>query len=444
MVTFTHGRPVRLQDALTGRCWAGLLSLFVVMLLSACTLQPIVPETPTRAPEQEAAVATGSAAATPLPTETPLPRPTTPSGPLRPQEILETLSPAVAFVETATAAGTGLLIEGGYVVTKAKMVLPSLSARVVLSDGTVIEEVPLRGWDLLADLAVLGPVATSIEPLAFKDGESLRVFAEVYLVGYPHERERRPEPAILQTNVTRQLEWKPEGLTYFEIYPESGLRQVGSALVSENGEVVGIGGYKFSFGDRGLATFWSGIDILPHVQGLIAGEDPAGLGQRRLPPAGGALLYELTLENYWDHHAYVIREPVGSDVELELKSSNDGMILVTDSISEEALFADAMTSGLEEGILTIAYEEPYFLSVWQFDQGPGTFTLRSSRQLTPLQDPDDGRTIGVGESLRASIDFPADVDHFVLRLKKGETVEVVTRSAMADTLLFVDFEGTAP
>lgn len=56
MVTFAHGRPARLQDARTGRCRAGLLSLCVVMLLSACTLQPIVPDTPTPAPEQEAGI----------------------------------------------------------------------------------------------------------------------------------------------------------------------------------------------------------------------------------------------------------------------------------------------------------------------------------------------------------------------------------------------------
>ena len=43
----------------------------------------------------------------------------------------------------------------------------------------------------------------------------------------------------------------------------------------------------------------------------------------------------------------------------------------------------------------------------------------------------------MGHSLHGNIDFPADIDFFFLRLEKDETVEIVARSALADTYLAI-------
>ena len=437
MVTFTYDRPVRLQDVLSGRCRAGLLSLFVVMLLSACTLQPIVPDTPTPAPEQEAAVATVSAAATPLPTETPTPLPTATSEPLRSVEIFEKVSPAIVYVDSP-GLGSGILIEGGYVVTEAELVLPSLTARLVLSDGTVIEEVPLRGWDLLADLAVLGPVATSIEPLALHDGEGIQIGANVYHIGHTPWYAREPQLAIAHSTLSQLLEWEAAGITYFLTDAADAADQRGGVLVSENGAVIGISSYITY---EGVGFTASSADMLPRIQQLIAGGDPSGLGERRLPAEPGAFKHEITLENNWDQQAYLVNAPVDSEVSLELDGEKPGMLAVLDATDEAVFIDDPEITGVEMDHLSIDYDTPHYLIVSQYDDRPGHFTLTSSHRLALIEDPDDGQEIRVGEPVRGNIDFSGDTDRFLLRLEKGETVEVVARSALIDPALFIDYLG---
>ena len=58
--------------------------------------------------------------------------------------------------------------------------------------------------------------------------------------------------------------------------------------------------------------------------------------------------------------------------------------------------------------------------------------------VTPLKylhDADDGRKVRVGETVKASIDFPGDWDYFLLDLSKEETVEVANTSPVLDLVL---------
>ena len=54
---------------------------------------------------------------------------------------------SMAFVETATREGNGVLIEGGYIVTNAQVVWPFQEADVVFADGSEFPDVPVRGLD---------------------------------------------------------------------------------------------------------------------------------------------------------------------------------------------------------------------------------------------------------------------------------------------------------
>ena len=81
--------------------------------------------------------------------------------------------------------GSGVLIEGGYILTNAHVIWPFEKARVVFPNGIEFLDVPLVNSDLLGDLAVLGPLDTGIEPLALVDGEALVTGSEVFLIGYP-------------------------------------------------------------------------------------------------------------------------------------------------------------------------------------------------------------------------------------------------------------------
>ena len=65
----------------------------------------------------------------------------------------------------------------------------------------------------------------------------------------------------------------------------------------------------------------SSADLLPRIRQLIAGEDPAGLGDRRLPRAGGKRVHELTSQSYLD--AYIINEPAETEIEFELGGESE-------------------------------------------------------------------------------------------------------------------------
>jgi S1-C subfamily serine protease len=79
-------------------------------------------------------------------------------------QVFARVSPSVAFIETPAFTGSGVLIDGGYVVTNAHVVWPFETVRVVFPNGIVFLNAPVLGSDLLDDLAVIGPLDTAIEP----------------------------------------------------------------------------------------------------------------------------------------------------------------------------------------------------------------------------------------------------------------------------------------
>ncbi|MEZ4643305.1 MAG: hypothetical protein R3E31_11335 [Chloroflexota bacterium] len=83
------------------------------------------------------------------------------------------IAPAVAFLETPGGTGSGLLIEGNYILTNAHVVWPFNEVRVVFSNGAEYLDVPVNNIDLMADLAIVGPLEVDIEPLDLVDGEAL-------------------------------------------------------------------------------------------------------------------------------------------------------------------------------------------------------------------------------------------------------------------------------
>ena len=73
------------------------------------TPTPVPTDTPTPTP-----VPTDTPTPTPVPTDTPTPKPV---AEMSSAEVYALISPSVAFIETTVATGSGVLIEGGYVIT---------------------------------------------------------------------------------------------------------------------------------------------------------------------------------------------------------------------------------------------------------------------------------------------------------------------------------------
>jgi len=344
-------------------------------------------------------------------------------------QIFAKVSPAVAFIQTATGTGSGVLIDGGYIVTNAHVVWPFDAVRVVFPDGSAFNQVPVKGWDLLVDLAVLGPINAPASPATLRSGENIPIGSEMYLIGYPLgiENADAPQPTITGGRLSRLRQWEHDGITYLQTDAAITGGQSGGAFVSDRGDVVGIS----TFSREGFGFSISSADLLPRIRQLIAGQDPSGLGVRRLPLSGGALRHELALRS--DLDAYIINEPVGTAIEIDLSGPVDGGFRVFVSSGDE--LTDGKTGSFS---FVVDREGPLFLILSQISTG---FTLTSNRPLALFEDPDYARQIRVGESVRGNIDFPGDIDLFLLQLEENETVEIVVRSILADTFLEIGYQG---
>ena len=343
------------------------------------------------------------------------------------------------FVETGATTGSGVLIEGGYVVTNYHVVWPYESVWVVFPDGTELENVPVVGWDPMADLAVLGPVDVSPLPLRLKDGEDAALGTELLLVGYPAEVDLFPQPTITRGILSRFREWERLGMTYFQTDAAIAGGQSGGALVNSRGEVVGIS--TFSFSEAGFALAASSADIMPIVEHLIQGELTSELGDRRLPVGRGSFEVDINLRNYWDTRAFALDATAGTLLEVEIEGSGDGWFRVSDAFGSLLEVNDGYT-GIEYGAVELLTDGVHFLQVEMASGDSSRFDLSSSVRLKPIIDSDDGRTIAVGETVAGNLDHFSDWDWYSIRLNQDETVRIFTDSINVDTVIYVDFPNS--
>ena len=78
---------------------------------------------------------------------------------------------------------------------------------------------------------------------------------------------------------------------------------------------------------------------------------------------------------------------------------------------------------------------PFLLLVEQFDDRKAAVRLEGDAALVPLTDPDDDVTLELPVRRIGLIDYPYDVDYFLLSLQAGETVRVLVDSVLVDPLL---------
>ena len=323
------------------------------------TLTPTsVPTVPTPSPTATAtpeptATQTRTPTATPMatPTATPTPIPTitptqTPAA-LSPAEVFGRVSPSLAFIDTPTGTGSGVLIEGGYVITNAHVVWPFEEVRVVFPNGSEFPDAPVLSWDFMADLAVIGPIEALIEPVDLVGREDLVTGSEVFLIGYPGETEQFPQAAITRGIISRTRGWQPAQMTYFQTDALVAGGQSGGALVSEDAEVIGISGFSFTEADFALVA--SAADIQHRIAGLVAGDDVSSLGDRDLVLTGGQELHTGMLRTLWDERMYIINEPPDTHVNIHVDSANDAAVSVIDAYGDEVIYVDDRLSGVESG-----------------------------------------------------------------------------------------------
>lgn len=408
-----------------------LILVTISIFLAGCTTaEPTVTPSP---PATDTPIPTP----TPRPTDTPIPTPTPTPAPLKPNEVFDQVSPSIAFIETEVSTGSGVLVDGGYVVTNAHVVWPFNEVRVVFPDGTEFPEAPVVNMDLMGDLAVIGPIDTDLQALVLVDGEALIIGNDVYLIGYPGEVEEFPQPSISRGLISRMREWEPIGMTYFQTDAAIAGGQSGGVLVSEMGDVVGISGFTFADAEFGLVA--SAADIGPRVEGLIAGEDVDGFGDVWSGLDEPKERHSVTLLNDWDSELFVLEEKVGTEVEIDVETNFDYAIFVVDAAGAYVASADDVLMGDEHLSFKIEQDAPYFVQATHSDTWNSAAVLRANVPLRKFNDSQDGSPrLTYGDRLLGSIDFPEDIDVYRMELTKGDIVNIKAESVLIDSVVAIN------
>lgn len=352
------------------------------------------------------------------------------------EKVYEQVAPSIASIETDITGGSGILIDASTVLTAAHVVWPYETVRVVFPNGALVQDAPIIGVDLFSDLSIIDVSEASNlpAPVEIEDGETIPPGRPVYLVGYPGESERFPEPTITEGILSRVREWEGGDWTFLQSDTAVGGGQSGGALVDEQGMVIGISNFSFldEFGLSGSLT-----DITQVVDRMRSGGDGSGLGDRLPPDTGGARTHQLEFGNFWQEHVFVFEAPLYEEVAFGATSDSDAALTLSTVDGVDVASADETLSGEESIEELISYRGPYVLRVENFS-GAGEVRLNSDIDLTLWPDPDDGRRIGPNDTIDGNIDYPRDYDWYRIDLLRGQTVTISVDSIAIDPILMID------
>lgn len=356
--------------------------------------------------------------------------------------VYRAVAPAVVFVEAGPRSGSGLLLDSNTILTAAHVLYPRRSARIVFPDGTELLDVPLIGWNLLTDIAVLGPVQLDSPPVLppFDTSTTLPVGAELFAIGYSGEWESFPQPTISRGILSRYRRWPDQDVTFLQTDAAVDNGQSGGVLASEVGAVVGMTGFARDFGHFGIAM--SAADLLRRITALLTGEDvPARRGDHESAAATAqATPIQFDLDYLWEKQAFAIVAPHDDQVTFTLQSVSDLAVAIVDWTGSIISEVDEHGTGGTESISAgLAGSPPFLLMVKQFDDRRVLVRVDGDVPLVPLNDPDDGAILQLPVSRVGAIDYPYDLDYYLLSLQAGESVRVFVDSVLTDPLLSIDY-----
>jgi hypothetical protein len=355
-----------------------------------------------------------------------------------PAELFSYLSPSIPFLSTPLSTGSGILIDGGYVLTNYHVVSPYQSARIVFPDGSEFLNVPLVVGDSLRDIAVLGPIDIDLPVPPVASVEDLSVGSPVLLIGYPGEPDSFPQPTLSTGLISRIREWDSGGVTYIQTDQAIAGGQSGGALLSMDGQIIGVSGLGFS--EVSYALTASIHDVMIQVEELFERKNASqptfrtqNFGQ---PPTRSDILL---LDDDWQQQVYLIEEVVDSQIDISVSSRNDIYFDVIDSIGEYYAEVDEYETGEEFASFIVDYPGPIYASIYQFGYDEAAVEINCNCDLNLLADIDDFHTLSDGEFYFGEIDFPGDADTYSIDLKSGEAIELFVTSVAIDA--YVYFSG---
>lgn len=369
--------------------------------------------------------------------------------------ILDCVAPSLAYVSTPLGSGSGILVDGHYVVTNAHVVDPFAEVDLVFGETEHHRGVEVVGVDLSADLALLGPVDTDRETLKIVDYESVNKGDDVYLVGYPGEIDEEPEATISRGILSRVRKARGYGLTFLQTDAAIGGGQSGGALVDAAGHVIGVSGFSFA---EEFALALSGQDTRRSIRN-IRQQDTApyrpfpqdGITTGSFHLADSQAIQVLTLATGRDSEDVRLQLPADispavyvSDIEGEdVYYENQEAVDAADESGQGADDADDVDVPTEPGVFEFEVPARTYALIYVGTRRPegADVTFTSNVPLGLYDDSDNDRPVELFTRLRGTIDpLETSGDSFLLELEEGEAVEIFAGSPTGD----VGYEVTGP
>jgi len=386
----------------------------------------------------------------PTPTSPPAPTATATAVPLpNAEEIYAELAPSIAYIVTDEgASGSGVLIDGGYVVTNHHVLEFDTSARIVFPNGTEIQDAPVFATNPQADLAILGPIDTALPQVPFRGIEVGRPGSTVFLIGYPDESDVFPEATITQGIVSRYRNMPLHGFNFAQVDALIAPGQSGGVLVNDQGELVGISGLRFGEGNFGLVmdgpTVRSELDQM-FDDPLDFTRVPAGRSVDITVAPGRASALVVDIEE----NLSVTATSVG-DISMELMTLSGAIPIEPESVIDYFIdgrvegtpsYVDEGTTGSESLDIDVQPGR-YLLSFSSFEADEISVTVDANVELLEFVETDDGLAMELGETAFGLYDYSTDADEWTIDLTAGQRVRVQADS-ISDVVVVIRRNGVA-
>ena len=127
------------------------------------------------------------------------------------------------------------------------------------------------------------------------------------------------------------------------------------------------------------------------------------------------------------------------EVTFAVRSRADVAAQIVDVAGSSLAEADEKSSGTESITATLDGAPPFFLLVEQYSEDPAQVTVEGDAPLTPLNDADDGIVLAVPGRQAGAVDYPYDLDHYLLPLSAGDVVRVLVDSTQIDPAVRIDY-----
>lgn len=352
-------------------------------------------------------------------------------------EVFKNVSPAIAFVETDIATGSGILIERDILLTAAHVVWPQRNVRVAFPGGGSTVAGQVIGTDLLADLALVdvSGISDQPDPVSLGNGEELPIGSTVYMVGYPAEPERNPEPTISEGILSRIREWRSEGWTFLQSDAAVVGGQSGGALVDADGNVIGVTNFQLAT-EYGISG--SIADVNERIEAMKTDTDRSEIGDRLPPTSGADETHQVRVAHFWDQQVFVFEAPLFTEVEISTNGGADTAIEIMTIDGFPLAYADENTGGGETAVAQTSLLGPHLAVVTTFGAGEISELVVGSEALIPWDDPDDGLILEKPDKIYGNIDFPGDVDWYWLDLGDGQAITVEVDTVTVDPAIYID------